>query len=227
LSVTRPRGARVSGKSGFREGGKLGDGFELAEELADHFTGIVAAAQCFHLLQDSAERGFRLLDGDLRVVLAMLFEAAMMFLKLFAEENRRDTDMGRHRAAPWRCIGDVDTRLLEAIQKGQNQCRQVLGLLSNPTKLAAVDGSLEEFVTRRGFALPLVAFMTWPDEKAHDVVAAAADLLHRFGVGRHNVGDELASTASSPICARPASSTIACAIDRSSTSSRTRLRRTC
>jgi len=71
---------------GVRKGGQSGDGFKLTEQLADDFAGILAATQIFHLLQDSAERGFGLFDRDLGVILAMRFQALMMFLKFFAEK---------------------------------------------------------------------------------------------------------------------------------------------
>jgi hypothetical protein len=72
----------------FRKGGEFRDRIELAEQLADDFARILAAAERFHLLQDAPERGFGLLDGNFRIVLAVCFEALMMFLKFLAEEIR-------------------------------------------------------------------------------------------------------------------------------------------
>ena len=71
---------------GVRKRGELRHGFKLPEEVPDNFTGVVAATELLHLLQDSAKRRFGLRDGHLGVILAVLFQTAMVFPELLAEE---------------------------------------------------------------------------------------------------------------------------------------------
>jgi hypothetical protein len=75
---------------GFRLGPsrKLGDGVYLSQEAADDFTRIISLAQSVNLRHRAGQGVFRLRDGDLGVVLALLFETVMMLEKLLAEEFR-------------------------------------------------------------------------------------------------------------------------------------------
>ena len=162
---------------GFRKGGELGDGFKLAEELADHFTGIVAATQGLHLLEDPAERGFGLRDRHLGVILAVLFQALMMFLELFAEELGEALTRGAVRAAgAARQRTTVVKRLFEAILAGRKfsvgryqvycQTRPI-----QPPLIARRSSSVTAF----GLALPR-RLHDLPHQKAQHVVAPVADL---------------------------------------------------
>ena len=68
--------------------GEIGHAVELAEQLAHYFTRIVAEAELLELRHDARERVLSLHDGQLRVILALLFETSGVFGELLAEELR-------------------------------------------------------------------------------------------------------------------------------------------
>ena len=72
--------------TGFSPSRELGDNVDLAEELAHHLTGIIAAAQLVELGHDASQRLFGLSDGVFRVVLALSLEANVMLANFLAEE---------------------------------------------------------------------------------------------------------------------------------------------
>lgn len=67
--------------------GEVRHDVELTEQLADHFTRIVAQAQLLELRHDALERVLRLPDRQLGVVLTLLLETSGMFGEFFAEER--------------------------------------------------------------------------------------------------------------------------------------------
>jgi hypothetical protein len=71
---------------GLGPGGKLCDHVDPAKELADHLAGIVALTKDIEVGQQSLECVFGLGNGHVRVVLALAFQASMMFEQLFAVE---------------------------------------------------------------------------------------------------------------------------------------------
>lgn len=68
---------------------QIRNAIELPQELTDDLAGIFALAQLLHGGQDAIEGIFGLRDGELRIELALLFEAPVMFEELFAEELRQ------------------------------------------------------------------------------------------------------------------------------------------
>jgi hypothetical protein len=67
-------------------GGKLRDDVDLAKELSDHLTGVVALAKRVKIGKQPLERILGLGDGDVGVVLPLPFEMPMMFEQFFAKE---------------------------------------------------------------------------------------------------------------------------------------------
>jgi hypothetical protein len=76
-------------------GGELCDKVELSEELTHHLTGIVSLAQHFEPLDDARDGVLSLRNRRVRVVLALAFQALLMFEELFSEEVGEAL-------APWR-----------------------------------------------------------------------------------------------------------------------------
>jgi hypothetical protein len=72
--------------SGFGPEGEFRHDVELFEQLANHFTGIVALAELLEPFEDARQRLLRLRDRYLRVVLALAFQALVMSFELFAVE---------------------------------------------------------------------------------------------------------------------------------------------
>ena len=65
---------------------KFRHGVELSKEPVHELAGIVALAKLVELAHDPRQRFFGLGDGDVRVILALLLETAMMLEKFFAEK---------------------------------------------------------------------------------------------------------------------------------------------
>ena len=65
---------------------ELGDGVKLSEQPVHELAGIVALAELVELAHDPRQRFFGLGNGDVRVVLALLLETAVMLEKFFAEK---------------------------------------------------------------------------------------------------------------------------------------------
>lgn len=72
--------------SGVGPGGKAGDNVELSEEAADDLVGISCGAQAIELRHHFRQRFFDVGNGAVRVVLALLFEAAFALGKFFEVE---------------------------------------------------------------------------------------------------------------------------------------------
>jgi hypothetical protein len=71
---------------GLGPGGKLRDDVDSAKEIADHLAGIVALTENIEVGEQPLQRVFGLRNGDVRVVLALTFQASMMFEQLFSVE---------------------------------------------------------------------------------------------------------------------------------------------
>ena len=72
--------------SGFGPEGEFRHDVELAKELTDQLTRIVALTELLHLLENLRQRVFRLRDGHGGVVLALSFQTLVMFSEFFAVE---------------------------------------------------------------------------------------------------------------------------------------------
>ena len=99
---------------GFGPGGKFRDDVDSAKELTDHLTGIVALTENVEVGEKALKRVLGLRDGDVRVVLALTFQASMMFEQLFPVELA-ETLAGRSAERPGQA-GNLDT--LEATLHG-------------------------------------------------------------------------------------------------------------
>ena len=64
---------------GLGPGRKLRDDVDPAKELANHLAGIVALTERVEVGEQELERVFGLGNRDVRVVLALTFQASMMF----------------------------------------------------------------------------------------------------------------------------------------------------
>jgi hypothetical protein len=64
---------------GLGPGRKLGDDVDPAKQLANHLARIVAPAERVEVGEQELERVFGLGNRDVRVVLALTFQASMMF----------------------------------------------------------------------------------------------------------------------------------------------------
>ena len=70
----------------FSPGGELGDKVELSKELAHHLTGIVSLTQDFQTFDDAGDGVLGLGDCRVGVILALAFQALLMFQEFFPVE---------------------------------------------------------------------------------------------------------------------------------------------
>lgn len=64
--------------TGIGPGGEFGDEIEFSEQFTHHLTGILPLTQLLELTHDARERILGLRDRDIRVILALPFEARMV-----------------------------------------------------------------------------------------------------------------------------------------------------
>ena len=71
---------------GIGPGGQPGDDIELPEELTDDLVGIGLGAEAVELANDFQERLLDVVNGALRIELALLLQAPLALEKLFTIE---------------------------------------------------------------------------------------------------------------------------------------------
>ena len=148
-------------RAGLGERRKLRDRVELPEQLADHFTRVVAPAEVLHLLEDSSQRLFRLGDCAIGVVLAVLLEALVMLQKFFAEKVGKALARGAVQRLGQTSLLERQFAVFRGHLRGrETQCRQVHPVCQTRPNQPPLTARLTSSLTSLGFALPPVFFMT-------------------------------------------------------------------
>jgi hypothetical protein len=75
-------------------GGEFGDKVELTEKFTHHLTGVVSLTEILELRHEPRQGVFRLANRDVRVVLALAFEAGVVLLQLTPIEIGETTARG-------------------------------------------------------------------------------------------------------------------------------------
>ena len=88
--------------AGIGPGHEPGDDVELPKEAAHDLVGVSLCTQPIELRHDPRERPLHVADGALRVVLTLLFEAALALHELFAIEGGNGIE---RRLTGWARIG--------------------------------------------------------------------------------------------------------------------------